>query len=765
MRLLMIATLYTNNDIIGHRILDVESKENKYMDVSVSNIKEVISTGKATIENLGIQDGKLVGTNGIVDRYPKLTIKGVPMQKVSPLTIIDQIEDVGYKVVDYKGEIKLARVSDVVRYAKEYGISNGKVVMRDNLEFISSIAGNYNVIAIPKSKVNNNNTNDVKIHVALKNTKETGTLANNTKVEVDVEIEDNDVFACMTDDQKEVLKSYYVWYTVDKYKSLAKSIRLDLNTDKAERLAQLRGETNWEFGGVWDSGFMGGSCCELGHTLRYEYYAVPEDDRDNEDARIVFGETCASDFFHINPEDMKSLVKTREIMSDEIKLMADIIVNNQEALYVQKAKLLYQVLKKLGTQEKIVGLFGNKIGYTLLGFLATKLPFPMSLVLECSKVISKDVENFYRTLYPEYRKTLYTIYQKHSNVKLITGGRIYLDFMATNQIEGDYAYNPLDESIKRRDVGRYNKQTRYERSRLLGNIKRRALCKKFTLEEIEAYLKCIERLNSVNNKVVDILNRNSVEYTKEWLISFTRTFVCSTELRPEEKEDRAIVYNSLLVNDRTCEPYTSVLAIDNGDEIYETSIIGLSHKLGLITSQMEDDILALYEIAISKEMDIIRKEQEYQEIEEEQINEVLNTVEKERDKIDDLKDLLDSKEYDAEDYGIKVAKSIIETGKSYNDLSPKQRWRIETTIAKLEGTKKDQVNKDDNNNVYDLETRPDLFAKVTRVLEKSGDKEIEKVLKSEPKVLDICLTVAKYNRVSDRQLKHIDNAISILDME
>lgn len=806
MNLLMIAVIQQNKKTVGYRIFDTDAKDKKFMDVPAGNMKDVLKSGKAEVCNLGIVDGELAGTNGSVERYAKIIPNGTLISNTSPLVIINQLGDAGYTVVDYQGKVKKARTSDVVAYANKFGIANGKIVMKDHVEFISSIAGTYPIEKIATSKVKGNN-DDVKIHISLSNNNVAGAsgVAKHANVDVQVEIEENDVFSAMSDTQKSVIKAYYIWYTVDKYKSLAKSVRLDLAVGKAEQLAELRGITEWEFGGIEDAGFLGAARCQLKHPVRYKYYAVPVDDRDNPDARIIFGETCSADFFHIKPEDMKNLVKTRTIMSDEIKLMADILTNNQERLYMGKAALLYAVIRKLSTTEKIVSVFGEKVGKTLISFVMTKLPFPMSLVLEASKVVGKNKFDFYLKVFPEYANTIREILGNNYSNSIIYGGNRYLEFIASNKIEGDYTYNPLDETIKRRDIGAYNKDTRYRRQRLLYTIEGTALCRDFTFEELDSLLYCSDTLlkfkAAIDNEFKDS------KYMKEDPIGFvkrSKNFADEDGLDIGTRNERIAIHNALMISSEY-NHYGSKFLYYTEDRTYalnhkyikhlRTSLNNVENKFtGILTAfskyyndiEGEKEREAKEQIArIEKEMEEqaerdkkrqeaerIKKEQEEKANEEKRLaEEAKKNEELANDKTTQLKKLIEDNTSIDMTPGIEVAKSILESGKLYNELSPKQRWRIDDTIKiyenSIKGDKTEYNNSDSNkeevNRSYSLDEYPEIKEKAERILSKKDDKIMKKIEKTVPFALKIALTVTRYNKASDKQLKHINKAIEILD--
>ena len=132
---------YSNT--IGYRLVDIDSKDIK--DVPENSIKAVLSNQSLCIDGIKLYNGKLVGTNGSLDRYAKIV--GNRLKGKSPLVIVNQIivndELKGYTVIDWKGTIINATVSDVIKYAKVNGIANGSVKSINNKEFISSIQGEY----------------------------------------------------------------------------------------------------------------------------------------------------------------------------------------------------------------------------------------------------------------------------------------------------------------------------------------------------------------------------------------------------------------------------------------------------------------------------------------------------------------------------------------------------------------------------------------------------------------------------------------------
>lgn len=752
MNIIMIAVIQDvkSKQTIGFRLLDADEK-NKYMDVSVNNIKDVLRAGKASIVNVGLVGDELVPLNGAFERYSIINPKGSIISKTAPLVIINQLGDAGYTVVDYQGKVKKAKTSDVVEYAKKYGIANGKVVVKDSIEFISSIAGSYPVEKIANSKVKDT---ALKLDLSLKHYNPTSSVAKNADASIKYEIDENDVFNAMTNEQKTVLRDYYTWYTVEKYESLAKSIRLNLAIGKAEKLAVLRGIQDWKFGGVWDSGFRGASQCALGHSLRYEYYAVPMDSNENnKNVKIVFGEDCASDFFSISKEDMNKLTKTRKIMSDEIEELADLVANNKQQEHMNKVELLYDIIKKLKTEQNIIDVFGNKVGKTLTLFMKVNLPFTMSLVLEASKKTSINPKGFFSKVFPEYQLGLDEIYGYNSEDSLVNSARQYLHFIATNKIEGDYAYDPLRDGNKRRDVGNYNKNARIKRINLISNLYRGLRVRKFDLDEINNVLYTIDTLIKNRNTIKSKIDTNSIPL---------KTIDLAIEFKNKYDDPLGIIiYNSLLTDERSSS-FSDPYRLKNIKYIKE-----FADSIRL-AEQKFDIILNDFIKFIEERSEEIRLQREQEE--KDKIQEIEN------DKVAYLKKLIEENSDVPQDYGVNVAKSIISSNKLYKLLTDRQKWRINETIKYYESfvypQKEDKLESDlklkaktiGGKEYYYLADNPEIKDKVEKVINSKDTDEMHK-LDNYQHIIDIANSIIRYDRATNKQLKYIDMAINKLNLK
>lgn len=454
MRPMIIAT--SNKGIF--RLVDLDTltartSKAKLLDVPLKSMILAMSKGMH-ISNAILNNGMVVGTQGDLSRYPTIENGGACVI----LSSIDR--HTGYQLINKDGAIVKASRDQVVAFVKQYGAANGKIAMTNGQEYIQSFNGEFNELHLTASRVGN----DKGVNVSIKIQGHRDTLNKNANADVTVEIRDADVFKCMTPTQREVLKQYYVWYTTRLYRQMAKTRRLNASPTKLQRLGYMRGENTWEFNGITDAYLEGrySAKCSLGHNLRYEYHAKCEETGDE----IIFGETCASDFFSIDKEDMKKLVKARKVMSDELTLISDSITNNKQKELMGNVSLFYGILRKLKAPSKIIEVFGENIGTNIINFVSNNIPIVESLVMLANEAIQKmGVGVFLEHLYGQnYMDTLNKPHMPRSNVNVFNK---YLEFMFTNRIEGYYSYDPFNEGHKRRDIGGYNKETRESRKNII----------------------------------------------------------------------------------------------------------------------------------------------------------------------------------------------------------------------------------------------------------------------------------------------------------
>lgn len=145
----MIAIHKVSGKIVGFRLLDTDTGQIK--DVSYDSLKTVLESGTVDVENVKLDSGKIVGSNGKLQRYPVL-VNGMLYGK-SPLIVLYELVNDYYRVANFSGEVVDIHEEEAVRYAETEGIANGKVVPDEaGVGRISSISGSYKQDRLVKDK-------------------------------------------------------------------------------------------------------------------------------------------------------------------------------------------------------------------------------------------------------------------------------------------------------------------------------------------------------------------------------------------------------------------------------------------------------------------------------------------------------------------------------------------------------------------------------------------------------------------------------------
>lgn len=184
------------------------------------------------------------------------------------------------------------------------------------------------------------------------------------------------IYDSFTDAQIEVIKEYFRWRSKSRFKELVENTNLQAKPKKAELLSQLMGgATDWVYDGCVDTGYLGGGVCDLGHPLRYEHYAFSP----STGLRLIFGITCASDFFGIEPEKLRKIATVQEEVLEEIKFIAFIINTGKHLEYIRK---FYKDLPDIITafRDRLDEVFGRDWNRIMGAFLKAGLPLTQSMV-------------------------------------------------------------------------------------------------------------------------------------------------------------------------------------------------------------------------------------------------------------------------------------------------------------------------------------------------------------------------------------------------
>lgn len=589
-RLLFLAWVWDSmysNRVVGVRIYDVAAR--KFRDIKEANFIAVAKNNPYLLDNAIYDEtaGNLVGTQGDLNDFPVVGINAGPLNEASAhkRLILSVLGNVGFEVIDCMGGVTKIPIAAALQM-----VSNGLVPNASAIETVEGIQIRSKGKPFETKNIQGKyGSKDTTMGPIIKVGGNRTSLEKDLRQDIGLETEYQDSFNALTPGQRAALVEFYTWHTVDTYASMAKTKRLNVSTDKIAKLAAMRGSnTSWTFGGIIDSYLDSrfDARCGLGHKLRYEFFAVPSEAMEQRNlsyrkmramsrtsrrqeyedmGAIVFGETCASDFFDISKENMAQLVKVRQAMTDEISLMSIIAENNKTAEYKDKHKELTNILIALQTPEKAALIFGGEVAASLYNFVTAGLPFTKSLVLVAADKIRGCKRVFLKELFPGTTDEIWDSIEKEPKFEWT---QQLFDFYFEYSIEGGYQYDPVRDTERcRKDKGKYNKETRGERETLEWNLHKRTGIRprEISLATLRELMKSISLKEKFLAKSKDFINSSKVADEYTWNDSLTVADILRTisdgigrsyrrtTVRPEDieligLEPEVFNYGYLLIN-------------------------------------------------------------------------------------------------------------------------------------------------------------------------------------------------------------------------
>lgn len=151
----------------------------------------------------------------------------------------------------------------------------------------------------------------------------------------------SNIYESLTEQQRILVKKYFRWRSKLLFdeQNVSKVLRKNLN--KAKKLVSLMGNADdWYYDGTVDTGYLGCSTCELGHPLRYEHYAYSP----LLNKSIIFGATCMEDFFELDKSVLNSIMKAQEKLLKEIKAIVFVMQTGKFPEYREQYAELHEML-------------------------------------------------------------------------------------------------------------------------------------------------------------------------------------------------------------------------------------------------------------------------------------------------------------------------------------------------------------------------------------------------------------------------------------
>lgn len=133
--------------LYGYRmaIIDKKLEHTRIVDISVEKLYHKMELGEVQVGNLGCEHGRIVGTQGEIERLPSIDKQG-NFLKDNNATILYKVRDRGFVLLDWKGinsYFDLQKILQMLNARTISGLTNGKLVSRNGLYFISAIRGSF----------------------------------------------------------------------------------------------------------------------------------------------------------------------------------------------------------------------------------------------------------------------------------------------------------------------------------------------------------------------------------------------------------------------------------------------------------------------------------------------------------------------------------------------------------------------------------------------------------------------------------------------
>lgn len=508
-RLFIIGTLYNDGgELVGLRVLLYDDKD--IMDATFESVYERIKDG-VPFENAEMIDGRVLITNCNMNRLPKINIRSKRCFGNNQQIVLYRIGELGFVICDYRGKYSVRNTATAVEKSQDCGFVNARVVYDDNgfETIVSATSRDFKELDENISKNIHESNNNTVAGIAITTDSDGRSVNRSIKMQARNAVAQKDVFGCFNNVQTKSIEDYYLWYTRRVFNKLSRSEKLRAMPSKVEKLSQLKGKDTWRYMGVIDMKVQGLGRCELGHPLRFVNFAAPESNTAEQNSRkenwIRFGVTCVSDFFSISPEGMKALIKTQQMMVDEISEITEIKSSGRCEEHNEKFRIIFRVAIDLSNKDKEFNKVGSFIAFK--NFLAQDIPVPASVIIDLANEIRKRKNEVYELYCGDIKNIREMLDGNKHSIEFNNMEKAMFDCL----IESIYQYNPLNDEYKRKDVGRYNATTRAERHDFESNIRRYITKDQLSDGKEEAfdtwkrYIKAIENIYEASQKVYGFL--------------------------------------------------------------------------------------------------------------------------------------------------------------------------------------------------------------------------------------------------------------------
>lgn len=131
----------------------------KFLRVSGADLFKALKAGKYEVTNMGINKGKLVSTNGAIDKYTLVDANTGAIVGKPTAVVLNRVEAngklLGYTMFTADGTLAEVNVPTAVKMHLAAGVANSKLRRTANGEIIQSINGHYPLRVLEVKKASN----------------------------------------------------------------------------------------------------------------------------------------------------------------------------------------------------------------------------------------------------------------------------------------------------------------------------------------------------------------------------------------------------------------------------------------------------------------------------------------------------------------------------------------------------------------------------------------------------------------------------------
>jgi hypothetical protein len=663
MGFLLIGVIYEGKNISGYRLLDTDNHTTT--DASSANVMDVLRNRKATIDNLELQGVNLVGTNGAIERYPKLKInkksRAIVPSTTEPaaVTIINRIGDLGFTVCNVEGKVVNVKTQDLLTYAEKTGIANGKIVTQpDGTKFISAISGNYKTINIqepvkleakPEVKpVQQAQSTEVKSSTpSVNQTTQTYQIVQNNQ-----NTEQSAIADLFTPEQKSVINDYYEYY---------------YNREKV---------------------------------------------------------------LHGTSKEAKAISKL------EITKMSEQLSSGNLKYYEFQAFI--DLISLIDSEEELGKLTNDKYAKSVTDFIYVKLPIPFSMINILIEYLQENPDDILKSAFKNYSK----YYTEAMEYKQDNAARNFVNELKHSSLRDSQILKSFKQYLS--DVAIVS-----ETHELLAST-----CVKYhiVLEDLlstisnnyDSDIATYPLMKNTKDDVANYISENGAKATVEKIL----TAYADSKLHISKPQETVVdAFNTAYEKHKASTDESEIVERPDRIDIVNTIFNSKTDTENSNTQENSEPSEKPESMTSDEWIDLL--------------------IEKNKSRID------------SKDIDISIAMDIRKRKLQFDSLSAKQKYRYNRALEKLESTNRRRLkiseptqksnstsstnSNEEVNNHYELNEHPEILKDVTKIISLANSVEMQAVLEQSPNVIKICYSIMKNGRASDRQLKHVNLAIKILD--